>query len=155
MQCATHPDATANGICSYSGKPFCGDCLIEIEGKLYGKPYLDRVMADARDHAGSKTHTPMVFMNAGGAAAVASSSALAAPTGPMVVAIGLREVPFYRKRWFVILMCLTIAPIAFISAVTGPLYSNNGGEWMRVSGGGKAAYIILSLWGCGVIIAAL
>ena len=64
MQCTTHPETDATGTCTYSGKPFCSDCLIEVENKLIGKPYISQVMTEARE-TGAKNN-PTVFMNAGG-----------------------------------------------------------------------------------------
>jgi hypothetical protein len=148
MQCSTHTETTANGTCSYSGKPFCGDCLIEMEGKNYGKPYLDRALADIRDRAGSKSH-PNVYMNAGGAAAAAATGS------PNIISAGLTHVPFYRKRWCIAIACATpiLAPFAFLSAVTGPLYWNDDGQWRRVSGGGKTIYVIWSIFGTALLAA--
>ena len=35
MYCANHTQTQAFGSCDYCGKPFCRDCLAEIQGKYY------------------------------------------------------------------------------------------------------------------------
>ena len=30
-------------MCTYCGKPFCKDCLVEVKGKMYCKNDLDKV----------------------------------------------------------------------------------------------------------------
>jgi hypothetical protein len=102
MQCTTHSETVASGTCTYSGKAFCSDCLIEVEGKLVGKTYLDRVMEQARDHA-SKSHNPMIFMNAGGGGGAAAASAVAS-SSPQVATIGEPK----SKVVAYILLCFSI-----------------------------------------------
>jgi hypothetical protein len=133
MQCTTHIETLADGTCTYSGKPFCKDCLIEIEGKLFGKPYLDKAVSAMRDQAAAKAQ-PNVYMNAGGAAA-----AIAAPTIIMA-----SKPPFYRRRWFCIIF---IGPITLIILLTGPIFWHSSeGMWTRTSVVGKWVYAILSCW---------
>jgi hypothetical protein len=79
LDCIDHPGVEAAGMCTYSGNPFCRECLVEIDGKQYGKRLLDKVFAEAKASAGPQQ--PMVFMNAGGGSS--SSSAAAATTGGM------------------------------------------------------------------------
>lgn len=67
FHCATHPERGATGICVYSGKFYCSECLVEVEGKLYGKDNLSYVLAEAR------TNAPSVIVNN-------SSHAVASPT---------------------------------------------------------------------------
>jgi hypothetical protein len=66
MKCSKHQEKDAGGICAYSGKPFCADCLVEVEGKMYGKDYLGKVMAEMKESNKPQNPNPMVFMNAGG-----------------------------------------------------------------------------------------
>lgn len=119
-----------------------------MESKFYGKPYLDKAIADIRDRASSKSQ-PNVYMNAGGAAAAAVST-----PAPAVV-IGIQDVPFYRKRFWMIIGCATpvLAPFAFLSAVTGSLYWNDDGAWRKVSGGGRLIYVIWAVFGSALIFA--
>jgi|GEM_PF-1811408 B-box zinc finger. len=35
MKCTTHKDEEAIGMCVHCGKPFCEECLTEIDGKYY------------------------------------------------------------------------------------------------------------------------
>ena len=68
MQCAKHPDHEAAGMCAYSGKPFCSHELVEVQGRMYGKDYLDRVFAEAKEKPAQQ-----IFM-AGGASSSAAAS---------------------------------------------------------------------------------
>jgi len=134
MQCTTHPESAAQGVCSYSGKPFCPDCLVEMEGKLYGKPFLDRAVAAIRDSVAAKSQ-PTVFMNAGGAAAAAAAA-------PAIIMAS--KPPFYRRRWFCILF---IGPVTLVVVLTGPVFWQAAdGTWVRTSRIGKWVYGLLSLW---------
>ncbi|MDR1536831.1 MAG: NINE protein [Clostridiales bacterium] len=35
MRCSNHDQSPANGICVACGKPFCSDCLVEVNGRNY------------------------------------------------------------------------------------------------------------------------
>ncbi len=48
MNCTNHPETEAKGVCSYCGKPFCGECLVEVKGKLYCKEDLGNVLDEAK-----------------------------------------------------------------------------------------------------------
>lgn len=48
MQCAKHPEHAADGVCSYSGKPYCTHELVEVEGRFYAKDNVGKVIAAAR-----------------------------------------------------------------------------------------------------------
>lgn len=76
MQCTKHPEHAADGMCAYSGKPYCAAELVDVDGRFYAKDNVGKVLADAKRSAPS----PNVFMNAGGAAA---SSMLVAGRKPM------------------------------------------------------------------------
>lgn len=75
MRCSKHPEREAAGVCSYSGKPYCAEELVEVSGKYYAKDNLDRVFGEMQTQA-SKSNTPMVFMNAGGGSSSSSSAAV-------------------------------------------------------------------------------
>ncbi len=81
MQCSKHPEHAAAGVCSYSGKPYCADELVEVEGRLYSRDNLTAVFNESKARAAAQQPPPppMVFMNAGGASS--SSSAAAAVGG--------------------------------------------------------------------------
>lgn len=51
MKCSKYPEKEAAGICTYSGKPFCSEELVEIEGKLYGKDYVSKVFEESKKEA--------------------------------------------------------------------------------------------------------
>ena len=44
MKCFNHPEVDAAMNCAYSNKPYCKDCLVEIEGKMYGKENMNYVL---------------------------------------------------------------------------------------------------------------
>lgn len=68
MNCNVHTAEVACGACSYCGKFFCGDCLIEIDSRSYCRNDVEHAFAEAQKKGVSSQ--PMVFMNAGGGAAV-------------------------------------------------------------------------------------
>lgn len=35
MKCTNHPEREAAGVCVSCGKPFCRDCLIEMDGRYF------------------------------------------------------------------------------------------------------------------------
>jgi hypothetical protein len=81
MKCSLHPDRDAQGVCAYSGKPYCAEDLVEVQGKVYAKENLDKVFAELKDGAARQ---PMVFMAGGGGGGGAASSAAAAVATPPV-----------------------------------------------------------------------
>lgn len=48
MNCTNHPETEAQGMCSYCGKPFCKDCLVEVKGRMYCKEDLGNVLDEAK-----------------------------------------------------------------------------------------------------------
>lgn len=77
MKCSKYPDRDAAGVCAYSGKPYCSEELVEVEGKMYAKDNLGHVFAEMKGRAGGSN--PMVFMNAGGGGGAAATATTAAP----------------------------------------------------------------------------
>lgn len=72
MQCAKHAEHEAAGMCAYSGKPYCSHELVEVNGRMYGKDYLDKVFAEAKESG--KQQQPMVIMNSSSASSSAAAS---------------------------------------------------------------------------------
>lgn len=48
MKCTNHPEVEAQGMCTYCGKPFCADCLVEVKGRMYCKADLGNVLDEAK-----------------------------------------------------------------------------------------------------------
>lgn len=48
MNCTTHAEKEAAGTCTYCGKPFCSDCLIEIDGKMVCKSDVNNVYQESK-----------------------------------------------------------------------------------------------------------
>lgn len=48
MKCTNHPEIDAQGMCTYCGKPFCKDCLVEVKGRMYCKDDLGNVLDEAK-----------------------------------------------------------------------------------------------------------
>ena len=57
MNCTNHPEVEAQGICTYCGKPFCKDCLVEVKGRMYCKEDLGNVLDEAKQSAAAATPT--------------------------------------------------------------------------------------------------
>jgi len=47
----------ADGMCTYCGKPFCNNCIVEIKGKMYCKNDLDKVIDEAKTSAVQQSTT--------------------------------------------------------------------------------------------------
>ena len=68
MQCSKHSEHPADGMCAYSGRPYCAAELVDVDGRLYAKDNVGKVIADAK-----RSNQPAnVYMNN----AVAASSAM-------------------------------------------------------------------------------
>ncbi len=51
MKCTNHPEREADGMCTYCGKPFCKECLVEVKGRMYCKEDLGNVFDEAKQQA--------------------------------------------------------------------------------------------------------
>lgn len=51
MNCTNHPEREADGMCTYCGKPFCKECLVEVKGRMYCKNDLGNVLEEAKQQA--------------------------------------------------------------------------------------------------------
>ncbi len=72
MNCHIHRAEVACGTCAHCGKFYCGDCLIDIDGRYFCRDDIKHAMA-ARETASQAKQPqpqqpPMVFMNAAGGA---------------------------------------------------------------------------------------
>lgn len=57
MNCTKHPEVEAQGMCTYCGKPFCKDCLVEVKGRMYCKDDLGNVLDEAKQSVAAGTPT--------------------------------------------------------------------------------------------------
>jgi len=53
MQCVNHAQTEAAGMCTYCGKPFCEECLVELKGRMYCKGDLENVFDEAKNSSSS------------------------------------------------------------------------------------------------------
>lgn len=49
LRCTKHSDHPASGVCSWSGKPYCREELVDIDGKLVAKDNVTKFMQDERE----------------------------------------------------------------------------------------------------------
>ena len=80
MNCYKHLDVSAAGMCIECGKPFCTECITEVNGKYHCKDCIEEKISSQEkkiERLENKNQTPLVFMNAGGGS---SSSAAVATT---------------------------------------------------------------------------
>lgn len=61
MKCSKHVETDAQGMCTYCGKAFCNDCLVEVDGKYYCKDDLTKVFNEAKKS--NSTQTPNITIN--------------------------------------------------------------------------------------------
>jgi len=59
MNCVNHPQVAAAGMCTYCGKPFCQECLVEIKDKMYCKEHAGKAVDEAAEK-GAATATPII-----------------------------------------------------------------------------------------------
>lgn len=71
-----------------------------------------------------------------------------AVTGPSTAAApsAYSQVRWFRRRWFLILMLLTIAPIAALVALTGPMYYDAKGAVKTFPKNFKTSIVIISVY---------
>lgn len=48
INCANHPEKSAFGACAYCGKLFCYNCLVEVNGKMYCKTDVGKVLKEKK-----------------------------------------------------------------------------------------------------------
>ena len=60
MKCTNHPEREADGMCTYCGKPFCKDCLVEVKGRMYCKEDIGNVLDEAKQQAQSAGAIPTI-----------------------------------------------------------------------------------------------
>lgn len=53
MNCTNHPEKEAVGMCTYCGKPFCEECLIEVSGKMVCKEDVTKLYEEAKTSTGA------------------------------------------------------------------------------------------------------
>jgi len=53
MICTNHPESEAAATCTYCGKPFCNECLVEVDGRMVCKSDVTRMYREAKESAGS------------------------------------------------------------------------------------------------------
>ena len=49
MECSKHSQQRAAGMCTYCGKPFCADCLVEVKGRMHCKDDLENLLDEANE----------------------------------------------------------------------------------------------------------
>jgi len=131
MKCSKHPERDAAGVCAYSGKPYCSEELVEVQGKMYAKDNLSLVMAETKEKFQGGNPNPIVFMNAGGAAAVAmpafpvgtKSKGIAVVLAWLLGGLGAHKFYLGQAGWGVVylLFCWTFIP-SFIAFIEGLIY---------------------------------
>jgi Predicted membrane protein len=63
MTCTKHPEAEVTGMCVYCGKPYCKDCLVEVNGKMYCRDDLNKVFAQQQSQQQPQYQIPQVVIN--------------------------------------------------------------------------------------------
>jgi hypothetical protein len=62
MVCSKHPNRPAAGACTYNGKFYCEEDLVEVNGKMYAKENMGKVMAEVQEKASAnRTNEPVVI----------------------------------------------------------------------------------------------
>ncbi|MGF7145965.1 hypothetical protein HNQ56_004413 [Anaerotaenia torta] len=45
MNCSQHPEKEASGTCTYCGKFFCPDCLVDVKGRNYCREHVSEALS--------------------------------------------------------------------------------------------------------------
>lgn len=73
-----------------------------------------------------------------------------------IVSSEIKRTPFYRRRWFIILLLVTVvaSPLALLSVITGTVYrkSQSDGLWLPVKTSSRVIYILLALWSSALCV---
>lgn len=91
MKCSKYPERDAAGVCAYSGKPYCAEELVEVQGKMYAKDNLNHVMAEMKERLSGSNPNPMIFMNAGGGGGAAATATTVAPSAAPTAPVGTKS----------------------------------------------------------------
>lgn len=59
MKCALHPEQEAAGQCVYSGKFYCAEELVEIDGKMIGRENVSKYVAEQKGNSTEKKFTTL------------------------------------------------------------------------------------------------
>jgi hypothetical protein len=98
MNCVNHPDKEAFGHCTYCGRFFCNDCLVDVKGKMVCKDDVSKVLDEAtigviketqmasdievlKNAAMRNQQSPIVINNSASSSAAASAAAAAGGGG--------------------------------------------------------------------------
>lgn len=107
MQCTKHPEHVAAGVCAYSGKPFCADELVEVEGRMYARENLSLVFAAAKATATTQQQATPAIMPTIVVNNTSSSSASSVATAAAVVGSPVYRGPRRQKAMALVLaLCM-------------------------------------------------
>lgn len=127
MQCTKHPDKEATGTCTYCGKFFCEDCLVDVNGRNYCRDHVGKAIEEQN----AKNANPNIVIN-NSSSASSSASATAANFGGMMYSP--------RSRLVALLLCIFLG---FFGAHQ---------FYVRKSGMGTLYLFTMGLFGIGWII---
>lgn len=64
MKCFNHPEKDVQGSCVYCGKLFCEECLVDVNGKMYCKSDIGKVMKETKEEAAAtRMASPAININ--------------------------------------------------------------------------------------------
>ena len=63
MKCTIHPEREASGICVRCGKLYCSECLVEINGRMYCRDDLNKLLEEAQKRKQSSQAQPTIVIN--------------------------------------------------------------------------------------------
>ena len=95
MKCTNHHEIEADGMCTYCGKPFCKDCLIEVKGKMYCKDDIGNVIDDAKKSSSAQPTINITNSNASTNTNTNINNGMYGPRKSKLVAIILCIIGFF------------------------------------------------------------
>lgn len=132
-----HPGRTAEAACVYCGKFFCAECLVEVNGRMYCKGDVEKVINETRSSATHPQPQPQPFVQ------------------PINIyndgmnANGMNNAFYpYRKRWVAALLCLLLGYLGVHRFYVGKI--GTGLLWLFTFGfGGLGVLLDLIIIICG------
>ena len=56
MNCTLHPEREAAGVCTYCGKFYCADCLVDVKGRNYCREHVTQAMNNTQTQQPNYTY---------------------------------------------------------------------------------------------------
>jgi len=118
-------------MCTYCGKPFCNECLVEVKGRMYCKADIGNVMDEVAGSSPASSNTPVINITN-------TSSNMNQNTATAIAGHGMGLPP--KSKMVTLLLCIFLGVLGAHRFYTGK------------TGSGLLYLFTCGLAGVGVII---